>query len=269
MSSSDEDLAPHSGQINALVAKFGGHQGIDRPALIHYLSQYDAEHLPLAINLLGNVNYFTNQNISALIDETLRVVFDSLQQHPEQRIMFLLPGRMWEGDATLSRSLYYRQPIPRRQVLTSIDLTRSQAHEWDVVVILKDFAGTGSQLDTWWRTTGESLVLPLEAEVVFAVLVLNRPARQRVEDMGFDVYCSRELDQTQNVFHPSCQDYSEEEKNILYDYCRRTGASAEYIRGRGDNGLLVAFDFGCPNNSLPVLWYGRGQWSPLFKRHGL
>jgi hypothetical protein len=269
MSSTEDPLAAYSGLINQLTAKFGGHPGIDRASLIHFVSQFDDEHIPIAMTLLENLNYFTNRNISTFLDEIVQLVFDSHNHIQRQKILFLVPGQIWEGDAYVARILRYNEPIPRQQVVSSIDLPNCDPADWDAVVILKDFAGSGNQLVTWWQNTGEALVLRLEAEVSYAILVLNHEGRDYLEGSGFGVISARELEEAQNVFHPSCGVFSDEEKEVLLDYCRKSGASQTYLRGRSENGLAVAFDYGCPNNSLPILWHRSERWSPLFRRHGV
>ena len=63
--------------------------------------------------------------------------------------------------------------------------------------------------------------------------------------------------------------FSSKEKTALKAYCRRTACAPEYIFGKGECGLLLSFAYGCPNNSLPILWHQSGKWKRLFKRHGL
>ena len=45
--------------------------------------------------------------------------------------------------------------------------------------------------------------------------------------------------------------------------------ATDFERGFGNCGLLLAFKHGCPNNSLPVLWYSRNNWRPFFNRRAI
>lgn len=269
MSSPDDILALYSPQLNALSTTFGGHQGVDRPSIIHWLSQFEREHIPLALRLLDYVNYYNNQNISALLGEVLELARANLQGVAHSRILYLVPGAPWEGDAFLARRLRYGGLVPQRQIVTPLDLSHLDPREWDAIIVLKDFAGTGMQLREWWVNIGEAIILPLELRVLFSILVCNHIAIARLLSRNLAVTSARELNEPQNIFHPSCVIFSADEKTIILDYCRKSGASEEYLKGYGENGLAVAFDYGCPNNSLPVLWHRGNGWIPLFKRHAI
>ena len=78
-----------------------------------------------------------------------------------------------------------------------------------------------------------------------------------------------ELDGAANVLGDRNADLDADEKAVLVGYCRATGSTAEYLRGRGGCGLLVSFKHGCPNNSLPILWGEAQGWRALFRRHAI
>jgi hypothetical protein len=78
-----------------------------------------------------------------------------------------------------------------------------------------------------------------------------------------------ELDGTANVLSAVCAAFDADEKAVVKQYCEKTGSAAQYVHGRGACGLLVAFKHGCPNNSLPILWWESKNWRSLFKRHAI
>jgi len=269
MDSLDLMLASQSANVDSLVATFGGHEGMDRPHILHWLRQFDAEHVPLAVKILDNVRYFTRPNIIAMTREIVQDAYALLSSLNTSRILFLSPGSPWEGDSAMARALRREAAVPLGQLAGMANLPGQSAEDWDAVVICKDFAGTGRQLTDWWLNTGEMVILPLEARIVFAVLVLNDQACCALGDLGYEVICAAQLGQSDNVFHPSCVSFTDTDKQIIASYCERTRAPAEFVRGWGENALLVAFHHGCPNNSLPILWHGSEAWTPFFKRRAL
>jgi hypothetical protein len=268
MSSHDAALAANNRRIAGLAAKFQGHTGLDRALLLHWLGQFRAEHIDLALRVLESVTYFTRRNVKALGEQVVDDAFAFLGDIPRQKVLFVIAADMWDGDVLVARVLRYGGQLPQRQLTQYAHLSSMHAGEWEAVVLLKDFVGTGGQLARWWTDTLEALVLPLEAEVVFGILVLNSLARQRLQPLGPSVVAACELGAVDNVFHGQCNLFSQEEKSTILDYCEQTGAPTHYVRGYGDNGLMVAFDHGCPNNSIPILWYNSESWVPLFSRHG-
>lgn len=267
MSSLDAVLADSSRRIDGLVARFQGHNGVDRASVLHWLKQFREEHLDLALRLLENVTYFNRTNVRAYSRQVVDDAFVSLGDISREKVLFVIAGDPWEADASVARAVRHGGYLHSSQLTQYALLPSMEPDDWDAVVLLKDFVGTGAQIARWWTDTLEMLVLPLEVEVVFGILVLNSGARQTLEPLGPSVVATRELHAADNVFHTLCRLFSQEEKAIILEYCEQTTVSANYVRGYGDNGLLVVFDHGCPNNSIPVLWHNSESWVALFRRH--
>jgi hypothetical protein len=137
----------------------------------------------------------------------------------------------------------------------------------DVLVVVDDFSGTGDSLIEWWQNV-ETLVRPLAATVVFASLLMTTEAVSRADELGI-AFPVVELGPEDNILLDSNDTFNSEEKKKILAYCRETGCSAPYIRGYGECALLLAFRHGCPNNSLPILWYGDKEWNELFLRRAI
>jgi hypothetical protein len=148
-----------------------------------------------------------------------------------------------------------------------LDVARLPAGEVDAIVFLDDFAGTGDTLVSWWENV-ESIVRPSNAAVFVGVLVLNERARPRIEEFAA-VLSVTDLDIEADVFAAESTVFSEERKATLLNYCRETGCGPRYEQGYGNCGLLVVLKHGCPNDSLPILWYGGTAWRTLFSRRAI
>jgi len=72
-----------------------------------------------------------------------------------------------------------------------------------------------------------------------------------------------------DMFSEKSEIFSENEKETLLKYCEITGCPNNMVRGFKDCGLLLGFQHGCPNNSLPILWYDRNSWINLFHRRNI
>jgi hypothetical protein len=148
-----------------------------------------------------------------------------------------------------------------------LEVARLQGH-CDALVFIDDFSGTGLTLEKWWENI-EPSVRPANAEIFVGVLVLNERARSRIEDFAEAVLAVEELDESHNVFASANKDFSQIDKDRLLAQCKRTGCGTKYERGFEGCGLLLAFKHGCPNNSLPILWYESDSWRALFKRRAI
>jgi hypothetical protein len=98
--------------------------------------------------------------------------------------------------------------------------------------------------------------------------VLNERAYERIRSFA-NVLAVEELGVNANMLAPESPTFSEEEKPRLFEYCQRTGCQEKFEGGYGQCGLLVAFKHGCPNNSLPILWFHDRNWRSLFNRRAI
>lgn len=262
----DGFLSANNRRILALEARYRSHLGINRHVVTHWIGQFDPDHWPLALKILESIRYFNYGNLRALVSQAAIEAPNQFPDVPSTSVKFVIAGDIWEGDATIARLIRNNRIIPMRRLMQYTQLRTIEKAEVDGLVFIKDFSGTGEQLADWWWSTAEPLVLPLEVPVVLSVLVLNHPAKERLNSPGIPVISSHDLEPTLNILSDQCTAFTTEEKESILEYCARTGAPEEYMRGRGGASLLVAFDYGCSNYSLPILWWNSPTWSPLFQR---
>ncbi len=266
MNSHDKIFAKYATNIRALSARFSGHPGMSEAYLASWLRQFNSIHIPLIIELLESSDYFTRSNIQSFCDTLVSSVYKSLPSVSRHRILFVIVGNIWDGDAAvLARYLKYSSGLQQNQVVQYTDLNKMKKGQWGAIVFIKDFAGTGTQLMTWWQVL-EPLVLPLEARVILAPLILNHIAEQKLRLLPVDIITVVPLGEEKNIFHQTASRLSPADKGILLAYCQRANPSPDFVRGFGHCGLLVGFDYGCPNDSIPIFWSRNTQWSPIFSR---
>lgn len=254
--------------IDRIAQDFGDHEGIRSTKITRWLLQFEETDLPLAVKILGEIKYYSSANIRAMIRNLVGLAYSHFSQISRDKILFVPIGAPYEGSSVVVRAL--RDELrSERQIKSMADLENLTPTTFNAIVFLDDFSGTGNTLGSWWDNV-ESIVRPRNVPFAIALLVLNHRARARIEQITRAI-CVDELDETHNVLSDQSRTFSQPEKEKIVEYCRRTGCTSEYLRGRGGCGLLVAFKHQCPNNSLPILWHNcdRVSWESLFKRYGL
>ncbi|MCH7687876.1 MAG: hypothetical protein IH899_14530, partial [Planctomycetes bacterium] len=221
---------------------------------------------PLAAKVLLRIDYYANNNIGSMARELATSTYAEYSEFRKNRIFFVPIGGAGSGAQQVARHLKIIRSVPNSSVVDLLELHRKGPEEVDVVVAFDDFSGTGQTIKEWWELN-ETIVRTKEAEIVIGVLVLNNRARTTLEEITSQVMTVQELLTDANVLHQDCEAFTSSEKASLLALCRTTGCSEDYVRARGECGLLVAFKHGCPNNSLPILWHNRdGVWESLFQR---
>jgi len=146
------------------------------------------------------------------------------------------------------------------------------------IVFVDDIFGTGRSVDTYLRTLDEEVGDALVKHAIPCSLVALcgfDTAAQHIEQVTMDLKMTirvnvcdllteadRCFGEQSRVFVDA--DERERARTLMKDLGR--GLVRDNPLGFGDCQALVAFETGCPNNSLPVLWAESKKWKPLFMR---
>lgn len=266
MNRSASIAAEYSDAIEAAVELCSDHEGMSEARILRWVAQFSDEDLPLAAKLLSQLRYFNAMNIRSMTRQLVQLAEVEIGASSDNALFIpvsSVPGGGAETVARVLRSL--RDPF-RPNVATMVDL-HEPPDDIDFLVFVDDFSGTGDTLASWWDNV-ETLVRPIGAASVFAALIMTSQALARASELG-DAMSMVELGVEANVLHEESGVFEKAEQQRILDYCVRTGCSNRYLRGYGESGLLLAFTHGCPNNSLPILWYGGEEWTELFRRRAI
>ena len=147
-----------------------------------------------------------------------------------------------------------------------------------VLVFIDDIVATGDsaaqmlqELDSFIAQT----VRERQIKVFFACVVALDDGWKSLEGVveslqtKVDIKACEFLDSSARCFSASSSIFPDEQKRldarlVALDYGKRLEKNCPL--GYGDLELCVAFEHGCPNNSLPVLWSDSVGWKPLFPR---
>lgn len=249
--------------------RFGDHEGISDAAVAAWIAQFNKD-WPVAVKLLENVLYYSTSQIRTRTRELLKAVVIELGPANAKRVAVVAIGEAGSGSSVIARAL--RDEVKTQKgykCVSLLDLARDPRQGvYDAIVLFDDFGGTGNTITSWWTDIGETMLLPYQAHIVVAVVVMNHKAEATVATVGQPVYVDY-LDATRDVLGASCVAFDEAEKAVIQRYCAGTGCTQAYVRGYGGCGLLLAFKHQCPNNSLPILWHKKGAWRSLFSRSAL
>jgi hypothetical protein len=161
----------------------------------------------------------------------------------------------------VSRSDLFRQPM-----LPDDDPQKLGAD--DVVVLLDDFSGTGTQVCNAWNDPQTSFgsFLAGVAKVYLIVVAASQAARKRISrETGISVVPAHDLHESDNVFSDLCKHFTEADRLRLVHYGKI--ADKKNPKGFGDCGFVVVFQHRPPNNSIPILHANHSKWTGLFPRH--
>jgi len=170
------------------------------------------------------------------------------------------------------------EQIRRRLIAWKRGNEQTPTADFQRLVLLDDFAGSGSSLVEGLEVAAETLKLVEQTGVGIVLIVVAGfdAAYNRIgaciDEFGIDVtvhFCDQFSDE-HKAFAPDAGIFLDEtERNEARNVAESFGLKLEkkHPLGYGGTEALVAFYESCPNNTLPILWSNNNKWRPLFPRH--
>ncbi len=148
------------------------------------------------------------------------------------------------------------------------DLFRQTKADDDVVVLLDDFSGTGTQVCDAWNNPATSFgsLLAGVGKVYLILVAASKAAMKKIShETDISPMPAYHLGESDNVFSDQCKHFTRADRVKLLQYCEI--ADRKQPRGFGECGFVVVFQHRTPNNSIPILHADHPKWTGLFPRH--
>jgi hypothetical protein len=267
------------------ISLFGSYRaGIINVTIESWLSQFDAADQDLAARVLDAVEFYSQSQIHAAYRQALAALdgwHKSASKRKGRWRFAAMSGSAGEsGDAMLyqfriangldakylnelfvSRSDLFRQPLLP-------DGDPQKLGKDDVVVLLDDFSGTGTQVCDAWNNpeTSFGALLAGVGKVCLILVAASTAARKRIlDETAICPMPAHELREGDSVFSDHCKHFTKADRLKLLHYGRI--ADNKHPMGFGDCGFVVVFQHRPPNNSIPILHADHRRWTGLFPRH--
>ncbi len=255
--------------IKVFVETCSDHQLVDQDHVNNWVKQFKSQDKVIPYKILSELRYYSGAVVQTLSDEFIDRVFKRYGNIPND-IYFIPIGGAGSGSQSIARAIIRSNKVREENVIDVYELHATKKDELanKILVFLDDFSGSGRTIIEWWENV-EPLILPLNATISIGVLVLNYKAIRAINDLKHYLFFIEYLNEEMDMFSSKSDIFIESEKEILLRYCMSTGCPKNMFRGFDDCGLLIGFQHGCPNNSLPLLWYSRKEWKNLFYRRNL
>lgn len=247
----------------AVISKWDLSNPAFMDALDKWLSNFQGNEIQLALKLLKNFDYYTETRFASELDKRLDTI-TRMGIHlsgASRNAALLLPNNLADSAVKHAWLISKLEKISGQQMLT-IDDVLIQPCTYQYVVCFNDTYGTGNQFiskDIWPHLKGKFE----PKQIVVLGMVIAKKARENFNQLGFVVVPDTEA---RNIFDT----FNQNEVNEIL----RIGKMIypDHPLGYGDTGLLVAYSFQCPNNTIPLIWkkcerVSGFPWSGLFIYH--
>ena len=278
----EEKLLVDSQEISILVDKWGSYRGkqITSDDVRRWLQQFDGPRRQRAMfDLLPRIKFYSQHLIREKLNEAFGIVRRGLrteitQARVRRDILVTYLGGAAKSGTSYARLFAQENRIALDNVVSTENVVGRgrQIDELRSIVIVDDFIGTGRSAATNLRELLTEVDSELAAPVHYVCLAGFASGMERIKkdlrQAGFEdgerytiTVCDILEDEDRAFADAGKSDYA---RAVAADYGRRL--VKKYPLGFEDCQALVVFDATCPNNTLPVLWYGSNEWHPLFPR---
>ena len=254
----------------AKAAEFqGGHRGLNRGRIERWIRQFPPEQSELAAKVLRHIDFIDNSTFLGMANAMVRSVVDQCGGDGSN-LAFIPVSGAGSGAHFLARIMkeIRRNQRARWTVIELLDLYRNKPDGVDTICVIDDFCGSGGTIEDFWVLSAEPLILADYSDFMVGTLISHPNAEARLGEYFEHVHSARSLTIHDDFFAEGNNTFSESEKAELLRLCEATGVSNRFIKGFEDCGLLLSLYYGCPNNSIPILWHDANldDWEPLFNR---
>jgi hypothetical protein len=267
------------------TSRFGSYrEGITNVTIEGWLENFEDEDHDLAARVLDTVEFYGQSQIHAAYRQALAGLPDwhklASKRKGQWRFAAMSGSAGESGDAMLhhfrvaneldtkgfneffvSRSDLFRQPmLPENDP--------QKLGKDDVVVLLDDFSGTGTQVCEAWNDPATSFgaLLAGVGRVYLILVAVSKAARRKISsETTISLVPAHELHESDDVFSDKCKHFTNADRVKLLHYGKI--ADKRCPKGFGDCGFVVVFQHRPPNNSIPILHADHSKWTGLFPRH--
>lgn len=260
------------GRVRGWLDDFAGYRHtVNEQRIDRWISQFELPDTDLAARVLDCVDFVTHERIGAAFRDSLQFLggwhADRRRRRGQWRFAAFSSSAGESGDAMLQKFRLANNLGARAfngEFVHRSELLTSGLGPGDHIVFVDDFAGTGQQAIDAWPLVRE--YLPEGPSIYLHLVAASKDAIARIsEETEMQVQASIVLTESDEVFSPSCDRFSDSDKAILRRYCQRIGSRS--ARRFAEKGFLIVFAHGCPNNSLPILHRVTSSWEGLFRRY--
>lgn len=268
------------------IDHFGSYRaGIINVSIQSWLNQFDPSDQDLAARVLDAVEYYGQSQIHAAYRSALAALDGwhrtAAKRKGQWRFAAMSSSAGESGDAMLYQFRVANgldaKPMNELFVPSLTDLFRQanlpdndprKLGKDDVVVLLDDFSGSGTQVCDAWNNpeTSFGALLAGIGKVYLIVVAASKSARRHIADeTGICLVPAHELHEGDNIFSDHCKHFTKTDRTKLFHYGKI--ADKKSPKGFRDCGFVVVFQHRSPNNSIPILHADHSKWTGLFPRH--
>jgi hypothetical protein len=122
--------------IDYSLNKFRDHSGINKKAIIRWLSQFPPDNRDLAKKVLHSIQYYSGSEISTMTNKLVQAIYRNNSSIDKSKIFFVPIGGPGSGSQIIARHLKSLQIVSRDNIIDLLYLSNMDPNDVEMVVFL-------------------------------------------------------------------------------------------------------------------------------------
>jgi hypothetical protein len=262
------------GQIQKIIDSWPVKVSLDHA--VKWVMQFDAEHYPLAVRILENIDILDSYSIRSSLEvahtKLIRKISEKGSPMDKTNTLFAAIGNTAKSGSLIAYHYRTTVGLSEKDFVSNEDEDKLDLSKIDNIVLVDDVIGSGKTIANEVKRVAEEVYSLSRTRNLFVLTVAGYEdgIKRVIEETGATVVTALEYgskDTVADLDGVFYRDMPFSERNasleIIKKYCRVVSSST---LGYSELGGLLAFDHNTPNTTLPIIWSNSKGWLPLFPR---
>jgi adenine/guanine phosphoribosyltransferase-like PRPP-binding protein len=234
-----------------------------------WASQFDKSELPIIEKLVANFTYVSLRKLQIYVQQLHNEIANSIKDI--DNVIFVPVGYVVKSGSVVAYFYKKENELRENMFIPYSDLTSQRIASAEAIVFIDDFVGTGNQAVQIWHDIKNKFVKQdTKAKFFYATLVSYEHGIDKIKNnTQFQTVSIYKLGAKNDPLSPRSTCFNDDEeraqaRRILTKYGERL--YEKYPLGYKNSSGLIGFFYSTPNNTLPIFWSAKNEWSPLISR---
>lgn len=241
--------------------------------LVKWLENFNADEIPIALNLLRYFEYIDSNELLLRLDHLLKELISNIGNN-EEKVLFVPFAKYGKSSTLITYPLTHldRYQKNKDRFIISNDVEKT-INEMEIkhLVFIDDFVGSG---DTFIKEFNKLKLLPISAKdstYLFCPIIMEKAQQKIILEVSYINIISelrfQFLESELSAIKLSSTEDRIKELVINYGNIIPVDKPPNQFKPKGykNSESLISFFYRTPNNTFPVIW-GDTNWSPLYPR---
>lgn len=235
--------------------------------LENWFSNFDtSEEKELGIKIIENIQYISNESFKLKVSSVLSKIKKRKLAFKLEDITLILPDDYRDS---AYKTLYdiSKRNFEGKSIKLS-DLDESKVDDKTIFMAFNDTHGTGNQFISQIKECANYQNVFKNKRLIIAGIIITKSAKDYITNILSEVEGLRlEFVQDDDNLKTIDDIFTRKEYDLIEELGYAIYPDAPL--GYGASGLLIAYEYQCPNNTIPIIWAKREDdnydWKPLFE----